>query len=70
MFFSTTDLAKTMFSEFTDLVNAVSLNPFFEIIPFGVHIDVEATADPRVVLIEDVSFLARSFPPEGVSMWK
>ena len=65
MFFSTTDLAKTMFSEFTDLVNAVSLNPFFEIIPFGVHIDVEATADPRVVLIEDVSLSRKVVPPGG-----
>ncbi|MDD4024195.1 MAG: SpoIVB peptidase S55 domain-containing protein [Synergistales bacterium] len=65
MFFSTTDLAKTMFSEFTDLVNAVSLNPFFEIIPFGVHIDVEATADPRVLLIEDVSLSRKVVPPGG-----
>ncbi|MFA5622390.1 MAG: SpoIVB peptidase S55 domain-containing protein [Thermovirgaceae bacterium] len=65
MFFSSTDLSKTLFSEFTDLVNAVSLNPFFEIAPFGVQIDIEATAEPRVVLIEDVNLSSKTVPPGG-----
>ena len=65
MFFSSTDLSKTLFSEFTDLVNAVSLNPFFEVAPFGVQIDIEATAEPRVVLIEDVNLSSKTVPPGG-----
>jgi hypothetical protein len=65
MFFSSTDLSKTLFSEFSDLVNAVSLNPFFEIAPFGVQIDIEATAEPRVVLIEDVNLSSKTVPPGG-----
>ncbi len=65
MFFSATDLAKNMLSEFTDLVNAVSLNPFSAIAPFGVHLDIEATADPRVVLIEDVNLSRNIVPPGG-----
>jgi len=65
MFFSSTDLTKILFSEFSDLVNAVSLNPFIEIAPFGVHIDIEATTEPRVVLIEDVNLSRKTVPPGG-----
>jgi len=65
MFFSSTDLTKVLFSEFSDLVNAVSLNPFLEIAPFGVHIDIEATAEPRVVLIEDMNLSRKTVPPGG-----
>jgi len=65
MFFSPTDLTKMLFTEFSDLVNAVSLNPFIEISPFGVHIDIEATAEPRVVLIEDMNLSRKTVPPGG-----
>jgi len=65
MFFSSSDLTKNMLSEFTDLVNAVSLNPFSAIAPFGVHIEIEATAEPRVVLIEDVTLSRNIVPPGG-----
>lgn len=65
MFFSPTDIGKVMFSEFSDLSNAISLNPFYEIMPLGIHLDVEITSDPRVVLIEDVSLSKKIVPPGG-----
>lgn len=65
MFFSTSDIAKAMFSEFSDLVNAISLNPFYEIMPLGIHLNVEITSDPRVVIIEDVDLSKKVVPPGG-----
>lgn len=65
MFFSPSDIGKGMFSEFSDLVNAISLNPFYQIMPFGIHLDVEVTSDPRVVLIEDVNLSKKIVPPGG-----
>lgn len=65
MFFSPTDLGKTMLTEFSMLSDAISLNPFFEIMPIGIHLDIEATSEPRVVLIEDVDLSKKTVPPEG-----
>ncbi len=55
MFYSDKDIAKDMLRETRDLVKAVTLNPFREIIPLGLHIEAEVTQKPRVLLIEDVS---------------
>ncbi|MDO9508821.1 MAG: SpoIVB peptidase S55 domain-containing protein [Thermovirgaceae bacterium] len=65
LFFSSTDIGKDLFSEFSDLVDAISLNPFYEIMPLGIHLDVEITSDPRVVLIEDVNLSKKIVPPGG-----
>lgn len=65
MFFSSSDIGKAMFSEFSDLVDAISLNPFYEIMPLGIHLDVELTSDPRVVFIEDVNLSKKIVPPGG-----
>jgi len=65
MFFSPSDIGKDMFSEFSDLMDAISLNPFYEIMPLGIHLDVEVTSDPRVVLIEDVNLSKKIVPPGG-----
>jgi hypothetical protein len=55
MFYSEKDIAKDMLRETSDLVKAVTLNPFREIIPLGLHIEAEVTHRPRVLLIEDIS---------------
>ena len=65
MFFSPTDLGKTMLAEFSMLSDAISLNPFFEIMPIGIHLDIEVTSDPRVVFIEDVNLSKKTVLPEG-----
>ena len=65
MFFSSSDIGKAMFSEFSDLASAISLNPFYEIMPLGIHLDVEITSDPRVALIEDVTLSKKIVPPGG-----
>ncbi len=54
MFFSDEDIAKTIVSDCTDLVRAISLNPFKEINPLGIHVELEVTSEPRVLLIEDI----------------
>jgi hypothetical protein len=55
MFYSEKDITKDMLRETGELVKAVTLNPFREISPLGLHIDVEMTRRPRVLLIEDIS---------------
>ncbi len=55
MFYSEKDITKDMLRETSDLVKTVMLNPFREISPLGLHIEVEMTQKPRVLLIEDVS---------------
>ncbi|GAB6281209.1 MAG: hypothetical protein STSR0007_14190 [Thermovirga sp.] len=46
-------------------MDAISLNPFYEIMPLGIHLDVELTSDPRVVFIEDVNLSKKIVPPGG-----
>jgi len=55
IFYSDKDLGKDMFSEAIDITKAIMLNPYYEINPFGVHIDVEVTQEPRILLIEGLT---------------
>lgn len=52
VFFSDTDLIKSLLKEFDSLSKLFALNQFQEIRPFGVDLDVEITSDARVVFIE------------------
>jgi len=54
MFFSDEDIAKTIVGDCADLVRVISLNPFKEINPLGIHVELEITSEPRVLLIEDI----------------
>lgn len=63
MFYSGKDLAKDMFSEAVDITKTIMLNPFYEINPFGVHLDVEVTQEPRILLIEDLIVPERDLKP-------
>lgn len=63
VFVSPTDVIADMTEEFSTLVEIFSLNQFQELRPFGVKVDVELTADPRVVYIEDVKVPEGPFAP-------
>ena len=54
IFVSETDVARQMLAEFTLLTQMFAVNPFQEIRPFGVNVEVEVTQEPRVLYIEDV----------------
>jgi hypothetical protein len=55
VFVSETDVAKSMLNEFTLLTQAFAVNPFQELRPFGIDVEVEMTQEPRVLYIEDVA---------------
>jgi len=63
MFYSGKDLAKDMFSEAVDITKTIMLNPFYEINPFGVHLDIEVTQEPRILLIEDLIVPEKDLKP-------
>jgi len=63
MFYSEKDITKDMLRETRELVKAITLNPFREISPLGLHIEAEVTHRPRVLLIEDVSVPEGPFKP-------
>jgi len=54
IFVSETDVTRQMLSEFSELTQMFAVNPFQELRPFGVNIDVEITQEPRVLYVEDV----------------
>ena len=54
MFYSEKDLTSEVLKEFTLLSGLMALNPFQEIRPFGMEIDVEITEDPRVLYVQQI----------------
>ena len=54
IFVSETDVTRQMLAEFTLLTQMFAVNPFQELRPFGVNVEVEVTQEPRVLYIEDV----------------
>jgi hypothetical protein len=60
VFVSETDVVSEMLHEFNMLNQALSVNQFQELRPFGVDVEVEVTQEPRVLYIEDVTV------PKGV----
>jgi hypothetical protein len=63
LFFSDKDLAKEALKEFKELVEVIALNPFTDIAPLGFRLDLEMTAEPRILLIEDVKLDKRKLKP-------
>jgi hypothetical protein len=52
-----------MLEEFTLLTQLFAVNPFQEIRPFGIDVDVEITQEPRILYIEDVTVPKGSLKP-------
>lgn len=65
MFYSEKDLTSEMLKEFTLLSGLMALNPFQEIRPFGMDIDVEITEDPRVLYVQQIEIPQKSFYKPG-----
>jgi hypothetical protein len=63
IFVSETDVTGAMLEEFKSLTQLFAVNPFQEIRPFGVNVDVEVTQEPRVLYIEDVKFPKGALKP-------
>ncbi|MGI6784252.1 MAG: SpoIVB peptidase S55 domain-containing protein [Aminivibrio sp.] len=63
MFFSDKDLAADALKEAADLLDLVFLNPFSEIYPVGVALNVEFTETPRLLYIEKIEIADNSFHP-------
>ncbi len=55
MFFSGSDVIGAAVGDIRFLTELVTLNPFREIFPLGIDVDVEITREPRVLFIEDVT---------------
>ncbi len=65
MFFSDSDVVSALVNEFRLLTDIVALNPFKEVFPLGLHVDLEITRVPRVLLIEDVTVKEKEVLPGG-----
>ena len=63
IFVSEKDVAADMLKEFTLLTQALSLNQFQELRPFGMDVSVEMTQEPRILYIEDVKVPEDVFKP-------
>lgn len=63
MFFSDKDLAADALKEASELLDLVFLNPFSEIYPLGVNLNVEFTENPRLMYIEKIDIEENSFCP-------
>ena len=55
MFFSGSDVIGAAVGDIRFLTELVTLNPFREVFPLGIDVDMEITREPRVLLIEDVT---------------
>ncbi|MCC8185404.1 hypothetical protein HF883_08715 [Cloacibacillus porcorum] len=54
IFYSDKDVVKSLQKEIEAMGKVMSLNPFREISPYGVQLDVEMTKTPRIVFIEKI----------------
>ena len=63
IFVSEKDVAADMLKEFSLLTQALSLNQFQELRPFGMDVSVEMTREPRILYIEDVKVPEDVFKP-------
>lgn len=54
IFYSDKDVVKSLQKEIEAMGKAMSLNPFREISPYGVQVDVEITKTPRIVFIDKI----------------
>jgi hypothetical protein len=63
IFISEDDVAAKMLDEFKLLTQMFAVNPFQELRPFGVEVDVELTREPRVIYVEDVVMSEGPFRP-------
>lgn len=62
-FFSDKDIAKESLKEVQELTQVLSLNPFREIMPLGIHLDMEITSRPKVLFIEGLSINKKEARP-------
>lgn len=65
MFYSEKDLTNEVLKEFTLLSGLMALNPFQEIRPFGMEIDVEITENPRILYVQQIEIPKKSFYKPG-----
>jgi hypothetical protein len=63
IFVSEADVTKQMMEEFKLLTQMFAVNPFQELRPFGIDVDVEITQEPRVLYIEDVKVQKGALKP-------
>ncbi len=62
-FFSDKDTVKECIKEISEITRIVSLNPFQEIVPLGIHVDVELTYLPKILFIEDLNVEKKEVKP-------
>jgi hypothetical protein len=63
IFVSESDVTKAMIEEFKLMTQMFAVNPFQELRPFGIDVDVEITQEPRVLYIENVVLPKGPFYP-------
>lgn len=65
MFYSEKDLTSEVLKEFTLLASLMALNPFQEIRPFGMDVDIEITENPRILYVQQIETPKKSFYKPG-----
>lgn len=65
MFYSEKDLTGEILKEFSLLAGLMALNPFQEIRPIGMEINVEITENPRVLYVQRIDVPKKSFYKPG-----
>lgn len=68
-FFSDKDAVKECIKEIREITRIISLNPFKEIVPLGIHVDAELTFKPKILFIEELNIEKKDVKPgEEVSV--
>ena len=62
-FFSDKDAVGELGKAVKEITRIVSLNPFQEIVPLGIHVNTEFTSMPRILFIEDLEVEQKEFKP-------
>lgn len=62
-FFSDKDAVKESIQAIKEISRVLSLNPFKEVVPLGIHVDAEFTVLPRILFIEKLDLEKKEFKP-------
>jgi hypothetical protein len=62
-FFSDKDVVGEMATAVKEIARIISLNPFEEIAPLGIHVNTEFTSEPKILFIENLKVEQKEFKP-------
>ncbi|MDD2205824.1 MAG: SpoIVB peptidase S55 domain-containing protein [Aminobacterium sp.] len=63
MFFSESNIGGDSLREIQEIIKAITLNPYKDIYPLGIHLSVEMTQKPNLIFIEGLKVEGETFRP-------